>query len=79
MKQKNVGWILIGVAIVIGALRLLDVIDNSVTAVLIMLAFIMVTGALMGARKKREERERAAEETESQETEKEARHDNRPE
>jgi hypothetical protein len=70
MKEKNVAWILIGVAIIIGALRLLDVIDNSITAVFMMLAFIMVTGALMGARKKRE-KEKAAEEAASQQTEKE--------
>ena len=71
MKQKTAAWILIGVAILIGALRLLDVIDNSITAMFIVLTFIMVTGALMGARKKREERENARNETESQESEKE--------
>lgn len=71
MTQKNVGWILIGVAIVIGVLRLLDVIDNSVTAVFIVLAFIMVAGALMGARKKREA-ERASEDAASQQSDKEA-------
>ena len=71
MTQKNVGWILIGVAIVIGALRLLEVIDSSVTAVFILLAFIMVAGALMGARKKRGA-EKATEETASQPPDKES-------
>ncbi len=71
MTQKNVGWILIGVAIVIGALRLLDVIDNSITAVFVMLAFIMITGTLTGAKKKREA-ERASEDAASQQSDKEA-------
>ncbi|MBU0518063.1 hypothetical protein KJ564_03890 [bacterium] len=69
MTEKKAGWILIGIACVIGALRLLDVIDNSITAVFMMLAIIMVSGGVMGAKKNK--REKAAQEAASQQTDKE--------
>ena len=57
MKTQNRGWVLIVVALVIGTLRILDLIDTNVTAGLMMLAIIMYSGAVMGARKKRAKEE----------------------
>ncbi|TKJ38431.1 hypothetical protein CEE37_13005 [candidate division LCP-89 bacterium B3_LCP] len=71
MTEKNVGWILIGFAIVVGALRLFDIIDNSITAVFIVLGFIMITGGLMGAKKKRKEKEKASQKAASRPTDRE--------
>lgn len=59
MDKKKAGWFIIGFSILIGALRLLGVIENSVTAVLWMLGVIMIVGASAGAQKKRKDKERA--------------------
>jgi hypothetical protein len=62
MKGKNAGWIIIGIAIVLGILRLTDVINNAVTAVLFILSVIIFGGACKGFKKKKEEPAPPAEE-----------------
>jgi uncharacterized membrane protein HdeD (DUF308 family) len=52
MCKKHAGWAIIGIAIVIGILRLLNVIDNAVTAVLFMGAVVVLGGA---SKKKKQE------------------------
>ncbi len=54
MSKKQRGWLIIGISIIIGILRLLDVIDNAVTAVLGMGAIILWGGE--AAKKKKQEK-----------------------
>ena len=62
MSKKTVGWLIIAVAIVAGALRLLNVIDNAVTAVLFMGGVIILGGASARTRKKQPEKSETREE-----------------
>jgi hypothetical protein len=60
MLAKNIGWFIIGIAIVIAILRLTDVIDNTVTLVLSMANIIIlggIAGAMAAKRKKQFEKE----------------------
>jgi uncharacterized membrane protein HdeD (DUF308 family) len=60
MFAKNIGWIIIGIAIMIAILRLTDVIDNTVTA-LLSTGNILILGGIAGAmaakKKKQDEEE----------------------
>ena len=53
MTGKNAGWIIIGVAVILGILRLADVISDTVTAVFFILAVIIFAGASKGFKKKK--------------------------
>ncbi len=60
MFAKYIGLIIIGVAIVIGILRLMDVIDNTLTAALSTLNIIFfggIAGAMIFKKKKQDEAE----------------------
>ncbi len=65
MSAKNLGWPLIGFAIVIGILRLMDVIGTNVTAVLIMGA-ICAVGGIAGANAAKMKKQDEAESNEQQ-------------
>ena len=62
MTGKNAGWIIIGIAIVLGILRLTDVINDAVTGGLFILSVIIIGGASKGFRKKKGEATASAEE-----------------
>ena len=62
MTGKNAGWIIIAVAVVLGILRLTDVINDAVTGGLFILSVIIIGGASKGFRKKKEEENASAEE-----------------
>ena len=55
MSKKNAGWIIIGIAIVLGILHLLDVINAATTAVLFVLSMIVFTGKSGCFKKKKPE------------------------
>ena len=55
MTRKNAGWIIIGIAIVLGILRLTNVINDAVTAVLFILSVIIFGGASKGSKKKKQD------------------------
>jgi hypothetical protein len=62
MKGKNAGWIIIGIAIVLGILRLTDVINDAVTGGLFIISVILLGGASKGFKKEKEEPAPPAEE-----------------
>ncbi len=58
MNNKNIGWWIIGIAIVIAILRLTDVIGTNLTAVLSTLNIIClggIAGAMAAKKKKQDE------------------------
>ena len=55
MTKKAAGWTIIGIAIILGVLRIADVISPGLTAVLFVLAIIILGGASI--RKKKPESE----------------------
>ena len=64
MLAKNIGWIIIGVAIVIAILRLTNLIDNTATVLLSTFNIIIMGGAAgaMAAKKKKQEQNESKEE-----------------
>lgn len=60
MFAKNIGWFIIGIAIVIAILRLTDVIDNTVTA-LLSTANILILGGIAGAMAAKKKKQAEAE------------------
>ena len=61
MQGKNAGWIIIIIAVVLGILRLTNVINDAVTAVLFILSVIILGGASKGFRKKKQDSKPSAE------------------